>query len=79
MRSLVMAVAVLSSIGLMIGMARVSSRAPLPPERPRAPLNGWPVRRHRADTLDSLFIDTPEFQRRIRSGWQSSDQDRVPR
>lgn len=80
MRSLLPAiVSLLISVGLMVSMLRVASRPAPAPERPFAPLNGWPVRRHRRDTMQSLFIDTPEFKRRIVAGWESRDRNRVPR
>lgn len=55
-------------------------RTPAPPERPRAPIAGlWPERRQRSDTLDTLFMETPEFKRRILTGFSSKDRERVPR
>lgn len=68
-----------AGVGAIYGMSRIGSRPAPAPDRPYSPVPGWPVRRRRHDTLDTLFLDTPEFKRRIESGWESRDRERVPR
>lgn len=67
------------AVVLLLAAHRVARRHPPEPTDRRWSPSPYPIRRLRSDSPDTLFLDSPDFRRRVMGGWGTNDRDRVPR